>query len=121
MIFQLKTIKKTIRLVVALATVYGTIGAQGVASSEVDTPPQYAKRLTMVVNRYERDPQKRTQCLEHYGYNCQICGFSYEKTYGEIGKDFCHVHHIEPLGEQGGESKNLDPIQRLNSCMCQLS
>ena len=111
--FPIENDQKTIRLVVALATVHDTIGAQGVASSEVDTPPQYAKRLTMVVNRYERDPQKRAQCLEHYGYDCQICGFSFIKTYGEIGKDFCHVHHIEPLGEQGGESRNLDPIKDL--------
>ena len=67
----------------------------------------------MVVNRYERDPQKRLECIEHYGYEGQICGFSFEKAYGNLGKDFCHVHHIEPLGEVGGENKNLDPIKDL--------
>jgi 5-methylcytosine-specific restriction endonuclease McrA len=111
--FPIQNNKKTIRLEVALSSATDTIGAQGIVSREADSPPQFAKRLTMVVNRYERDPQKRIQCLEHYGYNCQICGFSFEKTYGEIGKQFCHVHHIEPLSEIGGENKNLDPIKDL--------
>lgn len=105
--------QKTIRLQVALTTPYETIGAQGIVSNASDETPQYAKKLTMVVNRYERDPQKRLACIEHYGYKCQICGFSFEETYGDIGKDFCHVHHIEPLGEMGGENKDLDPIKDL--------
>ena len=105
--------QKTIRLHIALSTSFETIGAQGVVSTSDAKTPQFAKKLTMVVNRYERDPQKRLACLEHYGYECQICGFSFEKTYGELGKDFCHVHHIEPLGEVGGENKDLDPIKDL--------
>jgi 5-methylcytosine-specific restriction protein A len=105
--------QKTIRLHIALSTSFETIGSQGVVSTSDEKTPQFAKKLTMVVNRYERDPQKRLACLEHYGYECQICGFSFEKTYGELGKDFCHVHHIEPLGEVGGENKDLDPIKDL--------
>lgn len=105
--------QKTIRMEVVLVTPFETIGAQGVVSTSDEKTPQFAKKLTMVVNRYERDPQKRLECIEHYGYECQICGFSFEKAYGNLGKDFCHVHHIEPLGEVGGENKNLDPIKDL--------
>lgn len=105
--------QKTIRLQVLLSNPTENIGVQGVVSTSSDTTPKYAKKLTMVVNRYERDPQKRLECIEHYGYECQICGFSFEKTYGDIGKDFCHVHHIEPLGEVGGENVDLDPIRDL--------
>jgi len=105
--------QKTIRLQIALSTPFETIGAQGVVSTNDESTPQFAKKITMVVNRYERDPQKRLECIEHYGYQCQICDFSFEKTYGDIGKDFCHVHHIEPLGEVGGENKDLDPIKDL--------
>ena len=36
-----------------------------------------------------------------------ICGFDFEKTYGEIGKGFIHVHHIVPVSEIG-ESYRVD-------------
>jgi 5-methylcytosine-specific restriction protein A len=51
-------------------------------------------------------------CIEHFGYKCQICDFSFLEKYGEIGKDFCHVHHIEPLSEVGGE-RDIDPTKDL--------
>ena len=110
---QIEKDQKTIRLKVALSTSGDTIGVQGVLSNSNDTQPEYAKRLSMVVNRYERDIQKRLKCIEHFGCNCQICGFSFEEAYGELGAGFCHVHHIEPLGEVGGENKNLDPLKDL--------
>lgn len=31
--------------------------------------------------------------------NCQICGFDFEKVYGEIGKDFVECHHTIPVSE----------------------
>jgi 5-methylcytosine-specific restriction protein A len=105
--------QSTIRLVVALTTAHDTVGVQGVISTTDDAPPEFAKKVSMIVNRWERDPQKRLQCIEHYGYECQICGFSFEKSYGMHGADYCHVHHIEPLGEVGGERKSLDPIKDL--------
>jgi 5-methylcytosine-specific restriction protein A len=105
--------QKTIKLQITLVAPLETIGIQGVVSTDGEQAPEYAKKLSMLVNRYERDPQKRIKCIEHFGYDCRICGFSFEKVYGDLGKDFCHVHHIEPLGETGGENKNLDPIKDL--------
>jgi predicted HNH restriction endonuclease len=66
----------------------------------------------VVVNLYERDAKARKQCLEKYGYNCVVCGFNFEKVYGEIGKNFIHVHHIKPLSEINEEYK-VNPIQDL--------
>jgi len=63
----------------------------------------------VLVNKYERNPFFRSECLRHYGYDCQVCGFSFHKVYGELGSKFCHVHHIEPISEKGGEGK-IDPI-----------
>jgi len=50
--------------------------------------------------RYERSPELRDACLKKYGYTCVICGFNFEERYGEIGKDFIHVHHLEGLAEK---------------------
>ena len=49
------------------------------------------------VLRRQRNRQARQQCLEASGYNCYICGFDFEKTYGEIGKGFLEVHHKRPI------------------------
>lgn len=51
----------------------------------------------VVVNKYERSTKARKECLQHYGYSCQVCGFNYEKVYGSIGRDYIHVHHLVPI------------------------
>ncbi len=68
------------------------------------------KKVT--VNFYERDPKARNICLEHYGYNCYICKFNFEESFGVIGKNFIHVHHIKPLSEINQEYK-VNPIKDL--------
>lgn len=49
------------------------------------------------VTRYERNPVNRELCLAANGYRCKICAFDFEEKYGDIGKKFIHVHHIEPV------------------------
>lgn len=66
----------------------------------------------VVVNKYERNPKARQICVNYYGYNCKVCDLNFEKEYGDIGKDFIHVHHIVPLSEIGEEYK-IDPIKDL--------
>jgi len=66
----------------------------------------------MPVNRYERNPVARQQCLDHYGYTCQACEVSMEQTYGELGRDFIHVHHKVPISEIR-EAYEVDPINDL--------
>ena len=48
---------------------------------------------------YERNPKARLACLDANGYSCIVCGFNFEKCFGNIGKNFIHVHHIKPLSE----------------------
>lgn len=55
------------------------------------------------LDKYERNPEARKACIKHYGAQCAVCGFDFEKTYGEIGKDYIQVHHIIPLSEIGKE------------------
>lgn len=68
---------------------------------------------TVQVNSYERNQIARAKCIEHHGLQCVVCGFDFEKRYGEIGKGFIHVHHLTQLSEirQGYE---VDPINDLN-------
>jgi predicted HNH restriction endonuclease len=64
------------------------------------------------VNIFERSTKARSSCLRLYGYVCSVCGFDFEKFYGELGREFIHVHHIKPLAEIG-EEYTVDPIKDL--------
>ena len=34
---------------------------------------------------------------------CSVCKFDFQRFYGEIGADFCEVHHLSPLADTIGE------------------
>lgn len=57
-------------------------------------------------------PDARKRCLLHYGYTCQVCAFNFEYHFGEVGKDFIHVHHIKPISEMEKEH-DVNPIKDL--------
>lgn len=63
-------------------------------------------------SRYERNPHARRACLEHYGLSCVICGFNFERHYGELGSGYIHVHHLRPVSVAGGRV-SVDPIKDL--------
>ena len=45
-----------------------------------------------------RSQAAKADCIRLKGCYCNICGFDFEKTYGEMGKDYIEVHHITPIG-----------------------
>jgi putative restriction endonuclease len=59
---------------------------------------------------YERNPEARRRCIEHYGGTCHVCGFDSGQVYGIAG--VVHVHHLRPLSEIKGEY-DVDPIEDL--------
>jgi 5-methylcytosine-specific restriction enzyme A len=66
----------------------------------------------VIVNKYEREIKARQACVDFYGICCKACGLNFEKVYGEIGKDFIHVHHVVPVSEIG-ENYKINPIKDL--------
>lgn len=69
-------------------------------------------KKTITVNTYERDSSARRKCISYWGTSCCICSFNFEDVYGELGKNYIHVHHVKPLSELSGEYE-LDPINDL--------
>lgn len=55
------------------------------------------KKIGYYTAKYERNPKNRQQAIKYHGYSCCICGFNFEKFYGELGKNYIEVHHIKPL------------------------
>ncbi|MBD5227070.1 MAG: restriction endonuclease [Bacteroidales bacterium] len=63
------------------------------------------------VTSYERNQQAREKCLSYFGYSCQICGINFEKVYGEIGKGFIHVHHVDFISSFDGAAHEINPCE----------
>lgn len=68
--------------------------------------------------RSKRNRAIRDQCAERDHYTCQVCGFNFEKVYGERGKKFIEVHHINPMANFDGEHeiKVEDLISLCSNC-----
>jgi 5-methylcytosine-specific restriction protein A len=69
-------------------------------------------KKTVTVNTYERNPRARSICVNHWQPICQVCNINFFKAYGEIGKNFIHIHHLIPVS-QIGNSYEIDPIKDL--------
>ncbi len=76
-----------------------------------DSVTEGAKQ-TVTVNRYERNATARLKCIDEWGVACVVCGFDFERMYGDRGAGFIHVHHLKPLSEIG-KTYQLDPIKDL--------
>lgn len=69
-------------------------------------------KTSVQVNKYERSSVARQKCIDENGCYCHICGLKFEERYGEVGKEFIHVHHKIPLNEID-EEYIVDPINDL--------
>ena len=49
---------------------------------------------------YERSEEARRECLALHGYKCSVCEISFEKYYGDIGRNYIHVHHLTRMAER---------------------
>ena len=47
-------------------------------------------------------------------YVCSVCGFDFEKVYGELGESFIEVHHNKPLFTLGGNKEVIIDLD----CVC---
>jgi 5-methylcytosine-specific restriction enzyme A len=47
---------------------------------------------------------------QHNTLKCEVprCGFNFAVTYGELGKEFAHVHHLKPLSEAPAEGRKIE-------------
>jgi 5-methylcytosine-specific restriction enzyme A len=63
-------------------------------------------------------PQPRTSCQISLtigladDYRCKACELNFVERYGEIGKDFIHVHHTKPISAIG-KSYKIKPLNDL--------
>ncbi len=91
-------------------------------SFDTITSAKEGRKQIIYTTKYERSSKNRDSAiklarLKNNGrLPCGVCGFDFEKTYGELGKDFIEVHHTKPL-------HNLDDEVEINPetdlvCIC---
>ncbi len=68
------------------------------------------KIITRAHKQRERNPKlvraKKNQVLKQTGkLACEVCGFDFADTYGDLGKNFAESHHIVPVSQLKPEEK----------------
>lgn len=64
----------------------------------------------------KRSRALREECIHRYGCKCFVCGFDFEKVYGERGRYFIEVHHLNPMANYDDEhSITVDDLRPLCS------
>jgi len=87
--------------------------AQSIFPDEVRWAGLYEGAVEQVtVNAFERNPEARRRCIEHYGPLCRVCGMDFRLVYGPLATGFIHVHHLKPLSGIG-QRYVIDPIADL--------
>lgn len=71
--------------------------------------------LRRLVTTRERDPKLRNAKIDQSrsargDISCEICGFDFEKVYGDLGAGYIHVHHVIPLHFSGQVNTTLDDL-----------
>jgi len=64
------------------------------------------------LNSHERSGPARERAIHIHGTDCCVCGMNFERMYGEIGKGFIHIHHLDPLAN-ATEHRPVDPRKDL--------
>lgn len=69
-------------------------------------------RFSVTSTVIERNPLARKRCIDHFGCTCFVCGFDFEKMYGELGRGYIHVHHKLAISTRAVEYE-VDPLEDL--------
>ncbi len=78
------------------------------ATDDLTTPLVEGGKKVVYSTRYERRPELRDQAIALHGKRCFACEMRMSERYGEVAKDFIHVHHKRPLNLAGGPTL-IDP------------
>ena len=66
----------------------------------------------IALDKYERNPKARAECIAAHGTACKVCGIDFGKDYGPEFAGRIEVHHIVPLSEISKEYV-VDPVNDL--------
>ncbi|KWQ05811.1 HNH endonuclease [Acinetobacter harbinensis] len=68
----------------------------------VEGNPRFRTHLVRERNREIVQQKKKTILAQAGKLECEVCTFNFKAIYGEIGNNFCEVHHLIPLNQADG-------------------
>ena len=87
----------------AIPTYVRVAGANSSPSLDVDihtvATSEGRRRLVLHLQRERNQTLVRQKKKRAASLDCEVCGFSFGRTYGSAGGDYCEVHHLLPLSE----------------------
>jgi len=80
------------------------------AQKDEDTfpPTSEGAKKQKLVSYYERKLKLRVKAISIHGFICKVCGFDFNRNYGELGKHYIEVHHLKPISGFDNETL-VDP------------
>ena len=54
-----------------------------------------------IAKRIERSSAARKKAIALHGTSCIVCDVNFNDTYGELGENFIHIHHLKPISVAG--------------------
>ena len=78
-------------------------------TSDPDQADAYVEgeRQSRETTFFTRNAQLARDARAYHGTICQTCGFDFGAVYGELGAGYIECHHLNPLGEQGGNAQEV--------------
>lgn len=70
------------------------------------------ERKQRIATYHNRNQKLRNKAIEIHGFECMVCGFSFEKKYGARGYGFIEVHHLNPVSSLD-EATPVDPKKEM--------
>jgi predicted HNH restriction endonuclease len=83
----------------------GMLG-EDVASAERERRFLEGERRAARLTRSVRSAALRIEAKRRWGPRCYCCGFSFEEFYGPRWREFAIIHHLNPLGNSTGHSRD---------------
>lgn len=101
-----------------LLTMYAELVAQSdalaAAAQESDGPTEPMEAVEgdrfRLHRRVERNSKLAADAKKIHGTSCQVCGFTFEARYGEIGSGYIEAHHLIPIAELSKRPRSLNPL-----------
>ena len=87
---------------------YETFEADLDANKREENMHMEGNKNKRLITFYERDPGLKRKVVLIHGTKCIVCGFDFEKAYGEIGENYIEAHHINPLHKMDGK-REINP------------
>jgi len=67
--------------------------------------PEGRRRLVVHLQRERNQAVVRRKKKQATSLDCEVCGFSFGRAYGDDAADYCEVHHLLPLSDADDTTK----------------